>query len=248
MSKFFKSLFGRRLPAVVSPKPVAVPFELVSTTGQQALTVLEAIDAEGRHTPVLHGAPEAYERLALDFDCAGEGDIEDLSGAVADIDIEGWLGDGWQEALDGWEAEPGLNLEGEWPAGATPTRRPFCLAASRRFEAGEFIYLPEVRISKLPTREHWLAPSFWKFGGWNACPDPEIHSALLLRWWKSHGARVRAITTDTIELFVARPVTTREDALQIAREHYVYCSEGDGTIQERAADLLGSDHWLFWWD
>jgi Domain of unknown function (DUF4253) len=45
---------------------------------------------------------------------------------------------------------------------------------------------------------------------------------------------------------------TRKDALDLAREQYIYCSDivsqGTGTLEALAAGLLGGTAWFFWWD
>jgi Domain of unknown function (DUF4253) len=60
------------------------------------------------------------------------------------------------------------------------------------------------------------------------------------------------MTQDTIELAVERPIQTREDALAVAHEQYVYCADivqqGTETIEGLAAALLNAPEWFFWWD
>ena len=55
-----------------------------------------------------------------------------------------------------------------------------------------------------------------------------------------------------MDLRVARPRQSRADALDLAREHYVYCADivdqGVGTLSAMAALLLGNERWSFWWD
>ncbi len=45
---------------------------------------------------------------------------------------------------------------------------------------------------------------------------------------------------------------TREAAIDLAREQYVYCNDivdqGVGTLSVLAAVLMESDWWYFWWD
>ena len=60
------------------------------------------------------------------------------------------------------------------------------------------------------------------------------------------------MSRDIIEMSVAHPPRTRESALIVAREQYVYCSDivdqGVGTISNLAATLLNGRIWYFWWD
>ncbi len=99
--------------------------------------------------------------------------------------------------------------------------------------------------------EEVLAVVGW--GGWNACPPPEEHVAVLRRWRSRYGAALKAMSTDTLELYVVRPPTTFDDALLLAREQYAYASDivdqGEHpSVGVLAAALAGSDHWHFWWD
>jgi hypothetical protein len=49
---------------------------------------------------------------------------------------------------------------------------------------------------------------------------------------------------------VKRLPTSREEALDLAREHYLFCTDtlGELTLRERAALLIENDWWFFWWD
>ncbi len=91
------------------------------------------------------------------------------------------------------------------------------------------------------------------WGDWNACPRPEEHVAILRHWRSRYGARLHAISTDTLELVVSDPPTTFANALVLAREQYAYASDivdqGEhSSVGVLAAALVGSPHWHFWWD
>jgi hypothetical protein len=53
-------------------------------------------------------------------------------------------------------------------------------------------------------------------------------------------------------LRVARRPATREAALELAREQYLYCNDivdqGTGSLSGLAASLTTDDWWFFWWD
>jgi hypothetical protein len=53
-----------------------------------------------------------------------------------------------------------------------------------------------------------------------------------------------------MNLRVARAPQSRPEALELAREHYLFCSEqlNEATLAELAADLIEHDWWFFWWD
>ena len=57
---------------------------------------------------------------------------------------------------------------------------------------------------------------------------------------------------DVMNIRVQRKPDTRAAALDLAREHYVYCSDivdqGAGTLSALAAALMENDWWYFWWD
>jgi len=104
----------------------------------------------------------------------------------------------------------------------------------------------------VPTPRGWEAPAFLNFGGWNACPQPAEHCAVLAYWKGRYGAEVASMTRDVIELEVARPPASRDEAMALALEQFDYCEDivdqGVGTISNLAADLLAGSPWYFWWD
>jgi hypothetical protein len=72
------------------------------------------------------------------------------------------------------------------------------------------------------------------------------------RWHGQYGAEVIGVFPDLLEMRVARPPLTQEDALDLAKEQYL-CSndiviQGTQTLQALAAGLLGGTAWFFWWD
>ena len=107
-------------------------------------------------------------------------------------------------------------------------------------------------IALLPTAQPAEAPAYLRFGGFNACPGPELHVAFLRDWGRRYGAVPACITHDIIECVVARPPWTRDDARALAAEQFVYCgdivSQGTGTVERLAAELWASPMWYFWWD
>lgn len=50
-------------------------------------------------------------------------------------------------------------------------------------------------------------------------------------------------------LFVEQPIRDRETALELAREHFVYCpSVPEQNIVRFARTVYNSHWWSFWWD
>jgi hypothetical protein len=77
-------------------------------------------------------------------------------------------------------------------------------------------------------------------------------SAVVRSWEDRFGVRVVRVGFDTLDLSVAAPPVTIEQARHIAAEHYAFCPDniwqGGAGFEEYAADLVDADHWSFWWD
>lgn len=97
-----------------------------------------------------------------------------------------------------------------------------------------------------------LTPAVIGFGGWNDVPAPAEVAGILKRWSETCGAEVVAISADVMEFSVARPPMTHEDALALAKEHYLFCPDrvwqGSDTLNQLAAEVFGARTWFFWWD
>lgn len=136
--------------------------------------------------------------------------------------------------------------EGEWPD--APTQHEPVV----HLEMPSGIPKERVFIAKIPTTVPYEVPAFLRFGGWNDCPLPEQHVTLLKHWHEQYGAEILSLTADTIECFVARPPSSPEQALALANEQVVYCSDilfqGVENLNALAASLLNARHWFFWWD
>jgi hypothetical protein len=136
---------------------------------------------------------------------------------------------------------------GDWPAQAESASE-LSVALDRR--SGGF--LRKAHIALIPTDDWTTIPAYLRWGGWNACPHPEYHVAALRSWRDRFGAELVGLSHDTMNLRVAHPPASREDALDLAREQYVYCpdnvDQGVGTLSAFAAYLMGNTWWDFWWD
>lgn len=110
----------------------------------------------------------------------------------------------------------------------------------------------EIYIALVPVVKSWMIPAFLKTGSWNDCPNPEEHAAIFKYWNEKYGISVAGITADVIELEVANPPKTKEQALQLAEEQFIYCPDivyqGTQSIAALASSLLNSKVWFFWWD
>lgn len=110
----------------------------------------------------------------------------------------------------------------------------------------------EIFLGLVPTQESWQIPACLNFGGWNDCPMPEIHVALHKKWEAEYGAEIITAMGDTIECLVSNPPTSREAALNLAKEQFLYAPDivfqGVPSIEALAATLLNASVWYFWWD
>lgn len=101
-------------------------------------------------------------------------------------------------------------------------------------------------------KEPWMLPAFVKFGGWNDCPMPEVHCAVMKYWQEKYGAEIISMTSDVIECKVEKPPRSEDEIMNLAMEQYYYCADivdqGTGTVAALAATLYDSDYWYFWWD
>jgi uncharacterized protein DUF4253 len=134
---------------------------------------------------------------------------------------------------------------GEWPA-----QPDYVPGLSVTMERGRT--LEKVHVALIPTDDWTTIPAHLCWGGWNDCPHAEFHVAALRAWRDRFGAELVGLSRDCMDLRVARPPQSREAALNLAREHYIYCADsidqGVGTLSGWAALLLGHEWWSFWWD
>lgn len=222
-------------------RPVKLPFKVMEVPGTEALGQMDALARSGEGYPVLLGAADDVERIAENMSFS-ERSVSDLLEWAAKIDASAWLAKRQAEDPEYYEAE-----RGEWPAGARPNST---ISGLLDLATGE--PLPSASIGLLPVKESWQVPCALKFGGWNECPFPQEHSAMFRHWYDTYGAEVVTVTSDVVEMRVKRPPETREQALTLAREHFVYCADivhqGTETMEALAASLLGAPVWFFWWD
>ncbi|MFI1992688.1 DUF4253 domain-containing protein [Actinoplanes sp. NPDC020271] len=82
--------------------------------------------------------------------------------------------------------------------------------------------------------------------------DTAMISAVLRSWEERFGARLVALGFDTMVLSVAAPPREIEHARLVAAEHLGFCpdniTQGTGSLEEYAKELLGAEQWGFWWD
>lgn len=229
---------GAAIPPAIA---AGLPFEFVAVPGREAVAERERLLARGDITPVILG--DATDVAPF---------VDQLGGREADV--PGILHDAERLDLARWrEARiaraPDLYV---LPPAPWPTDEPARAELSVPLEVLTRRPKRTVLIGLLPTTRSWEAPAHLCYGGWNACPPVEVHVAMHRCWHQRWGTEIASMSSDVIECTVARPPQTREEALQLAREHLVYCPDivhqGTQSVEGLAALLLGAGTWYFWWD
>lgn len=220
------------------------PHELHRIPGADAPTSLQALRDKGAGVPVILGDAEALERAVECWEVNSERTTAELIASALEIDPLRWLAEREEDDAEHYAIDPA-----PWPADgeAPPTG---ALSAHRDVLTGN--PHDEVFIAVIPTDQPWTLPCHLRIGGWNEMPQADEHAALFKLWSQTHGATVACIADDVIEFTVARPPRTRDEALALAKQHYIYCPDivhqGVGSVEALAATLLGAGVWYFWWD
>ncbi len=109
----------------------------------------------------------------------------------------------------------------------------------------------ELILVKIPNIAVWEVFAYLPFGGWNECPGTLEHMSIAKYWNDKYAAIPAVISSDTLE-FLVNEITDPEIAKEVAEEHYLYCndivSQGVGTKENLAKQLMNSSVWFFWWD
>jgi hypothetical protein len=229
------------LPAEPVFQP-AGPYEMALCRGTDALNQLSKLRKEGRAAGfevILLGGEEDARSLR---EIQESTTPEEYLRLAANVNVESWL----KEKADEFQ-EQMSEVMGEWPSG--PPQKGSILAHL------DILTMKPKKIAclaKVPTSQNWQVPAYIGMGGWNDCPDAAVITAFAKRWHERYGAEVTSITRDVMEFTVAKPPATREAAMELAREQYLFCydivEQGVGDISALGATLLNSDYWYFWWD
>jgi len=218
------------------------------------------VDETGRW-PIILGGDEDLEMLVEGFEDDDQSAAAILRAAER-VDPEKWLADQrvdgdeggdedaeeWDEALEEYAAEAGAEVGGDEAAAEVDAADDFTIPCD--ILSGK--PLARVHLALLPTPRGWESAAFLRFGGWNACPEPEVHVALWRRWNELYGAEPVGISRDVVEGTASRPPADEAAAATLAREQYLYCddivSQGVGSISRLATLLENRPTWYFWWD
>jgi len=217
------------------------PYEKIAVKGVDALKRVEKLRKDGGITPVILGSEESVELLEENLESNTQ-TPEQIIAASEKISFPQWFHDRVAE-----DAEYYVEPRGEWPGkGAQKVQ----ITSHLNLLTGK--PYKEVYIALIPTPISWQVPAYLKAGGWNECPNPEEHTAVFKRWEERYGCKVACVTGDVIEMTVENPPATRETALDLALEQFIYCPDivhqGVETIENLASTLCDGKVWYFWWD
>jgi len=221
--------------------PSLFPFSHLVVNGRDAQKEWATrVGIEGM-TPVIMGGVEDLELLCRLID-ESEQSPEQIIEDAGRIDIQAWFESRVAADPDYYSVEPG-----EWLSDSEK-HRGFSL------HLDELTQRPKrkVVLGLFPTECTWEIPAHTKFGGWNECPEPAFHVALHKRWNRIYGSEIVCLSSEVIECSVRTPPKSKEAALLLAREQFLYCPDlvhqGSESIERLAAALLNSKTWFFWWD
>jgi Domain of unknown function (DUF4253) len=207
------------------------PFPSVQCEGQAAMAVWERARNNGeRGTVLFGGGTEGLAKLAHGMSFRKETPAQILQRAA--------------NAADPYPFKSQPKHPAQWPVVGPfdKERNPFSI---HLYPEG---FRPVVSLVTTPAKDDADILAHLKFGGWNACPPPEVHVAMLRKWQRDYGAELVAFSEDILDIRITRKPATQMEALKLAREHQKYCPTPGLTIAERAAELMLLDWWHLWWD
>lgn len=228
------------------------PYERIAVPGLEALGEWKRLRAAGRYMPVIVSSKAELENIIKQYSSQDSEIFPWQQGPNRSVDqiLEAAALQRWPEDLRrrriefGEKAElPPLGREMLLPA--EKERIPHVLWDSRNGDIRR-----EVILILVPTSKSYEIPAYLKWSAYNLSPPTEFHVAALKDWHERFGAELVGIGRDYLEIFVPNPPLTHPEAIEVAKEEYFYCPEniGDGTLSGRAAELMASRWWFFWWD
>lgn len=139
-------------------------------------------------------------------------------------------------------------------AAARPTSEA-SMALANEYAAAYLSMHPHVRLGLVAAESgaHALAAVGWQ-GPLNYDNDTGKFAAVVASWQHRFGARVVSVGGGTLDLSIAAPPSSREDALAVASEHFAFCPDNiwqgssPYTIAAYAEQLVDAPVWTFWWD
>lgn len=241
---------------------------VVTVSAEQALGLWEALRSAFPATgkwPIIRGCPSAeigvprHQDLAAEVARVPPGSVrelldnrfrdlcKDLSEIVEGLDPdEGWEAVAERVDASGVNCTGGVAPEEPWPGSRE--------AEPVELHTTSYGRSPESRIAValVPVRHPYAAAVVLGFGGWNDCPEPALIAATLREWDERFGAVPAAMAGDVLECIAGRPPRTKQAALSLAAEQWVFCEDivgqGTQTVRRLGIELWRSQRWFFWWD
>ena len=177
-----------------------------------------------------------FEQLEALLKCDGENSISKIQKIVEE----------YHEKMLAMPVEDGKayleknHIDGEWDDDVDLDGEEY--EAEEHFTKGGYIV-------KVPVTEPWRIWAYLPYGGWNACPKVTEHMAVSKYLYEQYGAYPAALSYDTIDYAVEKPV---EDLEKLANEIGTYCydivEQGCETYSALALELQNSRIWNLWWD
>lgn len=230
------------------------PFELHEVTGKEAMAKWQELKTANKGVPVVLSGDRNLENLLEPFipgamhpGFSAERPVEAILAAAEKIRFPEDLFAMRKAEADRYSVEVQEGTLGEWPAdvGAGPE-----LTVAIDILSGK--PFDKVYVALIPTDDWTTIPAYLRWGAWNENPGPEWHVAALRSWRDRYGVELVGVSSDVLNLTVARKPQSRDEAIALAREQYAYCSDiveqGVGTISHLAKSLMVFDWWFFWWD
>lgn len=213
-------------------RPAADPFPIITASESEVLATIARLRAEGAALPVAIGDDAALAAARE----AWRQDRRKPATIIAAAARQKTLGE---------EVAANRRLDPEWelPAGRWPSETPAYEESLHGISDK-----PLVHIAMLPVEDPSEAPAWLKFGGFNGCPPPERHVAILRRWREEYGAELMACGPDSLTLRVSRGPASRKEAIDLARQLCAYADYDLNNYSELAAELMATRLWYFWWD
>ncbi|MBP9093930.1 DUF4253 domain-containing protein [bacterium] len=166
--------------------------------------------------------------------------VSDYQGAANQIDLEAWLDVRQDAAIE-------LESQAEPESGSSQKQQIAATRAQQLIDSVQYLLL-------VPVVDTDLAPAFFHMGGVNDMPPAHVHLALMRRWSESYGLRpkILGLGSDSLYVYVAKPVSSVEIASKLAIEHFRYCPDSVlqtlGSVGRLANEIRGCDLWQFWWE
>lgn len=257
---FWAALIWAACGAALAGDMPDFPYPLIKVPGEKAVETWQTMRKTGAGTPVILGSAEMVADMAHRLDPKNPHALKESPSGILNRaralrhpeDLTDLL---TQEAEDLQRQYPGLALLplipeemiGRRPLFPNRMRGP---ASLLDFETGRLF--DEVFIATLPVESSAQIPALLKWGGWNANPLPEYHVAALADWHARYGTELVVVGRDTLDMWVPSPPKSWPEAMDLAKEMFLYNSDivtqGFGTIAPLAGSLQASAWWTFWWD